>query len=492
MALPEDNQNTAADPGENPENAAVQSAGVEQENPGADTVTEAAQAEETERQPSETEEQAAPMNPDPVRVEPGQIRAVKIEPEARKDLQKPAKNRMGTVIAAIIMLGVAAYAANLYLSDKTASRARTAAGAGAGARPAPSVVLNTVVSVDLATEREYIGRVESMQTVQLRPQVSGQIAGVHFKEGSLVKEGDLLFSLDARQYQATVDLRNAELGRSQAALDRAQKYLNRLKSADRRSVSASDLDVAEAEVLQAKAAVNQAQASLRLARLDLGYTKITAPITGRIGGALFTKGNFVTPSSGPLANIVQVNPIRVAFALPDRDYLDALVSFESVENVFHATILLPNGKEYPFVGQRDFEENVMDDRSGTMTIRLRFENDGGALIPGSMVRVRTRPARSHVAILVPQEAVLTDAQGDYIYVVDAGNVTHQRRVTLGAEEGTMREVVSGLITGENIVVYGLQSIRPEMKVAPLETGGKTSGKTSARAPSERGSSERKN
>jgi RND family efflux transporter MFP subunit len=386
--------------------------------------------------------------------------------------KKPRGRSRLTAIIALVLIAVGAYFANLMLNEDLAPPSM---GATMGAQQAPSVVLNVVASVDLATEHEYVGRVESIQSVLLTPQVSGQITEVHFKEGSMVKAGQLLFTIDARQHQATVDLRKADLAGAEAGYDRAQKYCARLKAADKRSVPASDLDAAQSEVLRTKAVVDQAKAALRLAQIDLGHTKITAPIAGRIGGALFTKGNYVTPAGGPLASIVQVDPVRVAFALSDRDYLDALIAFESPENVYRATVRLSNGAEYPVTGARDFEENHMDERTGTMMVRLRFKNENGLLVPGAMVRVTTRPVNSHVAIVVPQESVLSDSQGDYIYVVDAGNVTHQRRVTLGAEEGAMREVASGLSTGERIVVYGLQSIRPEMKVTPLASAGAPAG-----------------
>jgi RND family efflux transporter MFP subunit len=429
-----------------------------------------------------------------------------IKPEIPK-AKKPRKRRRGRAFIILVFLAVAAYfwlnsdlaprevvayVTNITntLSENPASRAvidysrtvieyftdvlksysapRAAVPQAPAQQAAPSVVLSAAASMDLATEQDYIGRVESAQTVQLKPQVAGQIAEVHFKEGSIVKSGQLLFSIDNKQYQATVDLRKADLAKAEANYDRARKYRDRLNAADKRSVSASDLDIAESDVLQGKAGVDLAKASLRLAQIDLERTKITAPIAGQIGAAFFTKGNYVTPASPALASIVQVDPIRVVFALSDRDYLDAYAQFKSSENVYNAKIILSNGVEYPLPGTRDFEENAMDERTGTMTIRLSFKNEG-SLIPGAMVRVRTRPARAHVAVVIPQEAILADAQGDYVYVVDAENVTHQRRVSLGAEEGAMREVVSGLSAGERVVVYGLQSIRPEIKVAPTNS-----------------------
>lgn len=375
------------------------------------------------------------------------------------------KRKIGRTILAILLIAGAAYGVKIYMDNEAAAPQPTAA---ARQPSAPSVVLHTLQRADLASGHEYIGRIEAIQSVQLKPQVSGQIAGVHFREGSTVKAGQVLFTLDNRQYQATVDLRKADLSKAEATHSRAVKYYDRLKAADKRSVPASDLDTAQSDVLQGKAGIDQAKAALKLAQIDLEYTKITAPIAGRIGRAEFTKGNYVTPAGGVLATIVQTNPIRVAFALPDKDYLDALDEFsKSDKSVYDATISLSNGERYPLSGTRDFEENAMDQRTGTITIRLRFKNDNGHLVPGSMVRVATKPVKSHVAVVIPQAAIMTDNQGDYAYAVDARNIAHQRRIVLGTEAGTMREVVSGLEPGENIILYGLQSVRPESEVAPM-------------------------
>lgn len=338
----------------------------------------------------------------------------------------------------------------------------------ATAQQTPSVVADIAAKADLASGREYIGRVESIQTVDLRPQVAGEIAQVHFKEGSIIKAGQLLFTLDSRQYQATVDLRKADLAKAEANHDRAVKYYDRLAAADKRSIPASDLDTAENDVLACKAAIDQAKASLRLAQIDLGHTKILAPIGGQIGKAAFTKGNYVTSAGEPLTSIVQVDPVRVVFSLPDRDYLEQIEAFKASRNsVYDATIKLADGKAYPFKGTRDFENNTMDEKTGTIMMRIRYKNDRGVLIPGSMVRLETKPLKSHVSVVIPQEAILADSQGDYVYTVDENNVVHQNRVNLGEEAGAMREVASGLTGGEKIVVRGLQSIRPEMTVNPI-------------------------
>ena len=175
----------------------------------------------------------------------------------------------------------------------------------------------------------------------------------------------------------------------------------------------------------------------------------------------------MSPAGGELARIVQTNPIRVSFALPDRDYLEQTAAFRSSgTSVYNATIRLADGKAYPFRGERDYEDNAMDEKTGTLMISLRFKNDDGLLVPGSMVSVATKPAKKHVAPVILQESILADEQGDYVYVVDESNVAHQRRVKLGAELGQMREIVSGLRAQEKVIVYGTQFVRPEMTVAP--------------------------
>jgi RND family efflux transporter MFP subunit len=338
----------------------------------------------------------------------------------------------------------------------------------------------------LAIKREYIGSVEPIQTVQLRPRAAGQIMSAHFKEGSVVKEGDLLFTIDRAQYEATEALRRADLSKAQAGLSRASKYNERLKAADKRSVSANDLDMSANDIQQGRAAVAQAKAALKLAEIDLGYTEITAPITGRIGRVNVTKGNFVSAASGPLATIVQTDPIRVSFAMPDREYMEQIKAFQaSGASVYETTLTLADGAQYESRGERDFEDNEMDPSTGTITLHLRFENKKGELMPGSLVKVTARPIKSHIASVVPQEAVMSDAAGDFVYVIDDGDIARRRGVKLGAEIGTAREVISGLDPGEKVIVSGLQNVRPESPVRPSYPSQETS-KTPAELARESG------
>lgn len=329
----------------------------------------------------------------------------------------------------------------------------------------PVVIVRQVEKFDASSvPSEYVGRVESIQSVSVKPQISGEIAKVCFKEGSVVKAGQLLFQIDPKQYEATVQLRKAELQQAEANLVTAEKYYKRVTAASERAVSATDRDTAEGNFLQAKAAVAQAKAALKLAQIDLSYCRITSPITGKIGKALYTKGNYVTPSITELASIVQMDPIRVSYPLPDRDYLDQLSLFKEDGSVYNTSLILSNGEKYNVPGKRDFENNRVDQTTGTIMMRLRFANKEGMLIPGEMVRVFTKPVKSHIVNAVPQTAVMADEQGDYVYVINADNTARQARVTLGREFGELREVTSGVEAGENVAVAGLQRLRPGAKV----------------------------
>lgn len=329
----------------------------------------------------------------------------------------------------------------------------------------PVVIVKQVEKFDASSvPSEYVGRVESIQSVSVKPQISGEIAKVCFKEGSVVKAGQLLFQIDPKQYEATVQLRKAELQQAEANLVTAEKYYKRVTAASERAVSATDRDTAEGNFLQAKAAVAQAKAALKLAQIDLGYCRITSPITGKIGRALYTKGNYVTPQITELASIVQMDPIRVSYPLPDRDYLDQLSLFKEDGSVYNTSLILSNGEKYNVPGKRDFENNRVDQTTGTIMMRLRFANKEGMLIPGEMVRVFTNPVKSHIVNAVPQTAVMADEQGDYVYVINADNTARQARVTLGREFGELREVTSGVEAGENVAVAGLQRLRPGAKV----------------------------
>ncbi|NLX85322.1 MAG: efflux RND transporter periplasmic adaptor subunit [Synergistaceae bacterium] len=377
------------------------------------------------------------------------------------------KSKMMKIAVVIVVAVILAFVAKNYLKpDASANKANMQP-------PAPAVVLYEVSEKDLSSNKSFIGNVEAIQSVSLTSQVAGEIRNVNFKEGSFVKAGQLLFTIDSSHYQATVDLRKAEIQQAEAALVKAEKFLARLKAADKRSISESDIETAESAFLQAKATVSQAKAVLKLAEIDLAHTRITSPITGQIGAATYTKGNYVTPASGALASIVQMDPIRISFALPDKDYLDQLEQFKKNGPVYETKLVLSNGNEFKIQGERDFESNKVDEKTGTLQMVIRFPNPEGILIPGSMVRVATKAVDHNISMVIPQESILADSQGSYVYTVDGENIASQTRIEIGEEVGTMRKIIKGLKPGDKVVRIGLQKVRHGSPVAPADLGSQT-------------------
>lgn len=393
-------------------------------------------------------------------------------------------------------------------------------GAGPGAGGPPEVVVEAVREGPNEIPKEYIGNVDAIQAVDISAQVVGYIEEVHFEEGSLVEQGDLLFTIEQNQYKARVtlaqaaleqaeanlagaradlDAAKADLNAAEADLVRAEKYLKRLQSADERSVAQANMDAAisdekraksrvqqakaqvdqgQAAVQQTKALVHEAEAELDLARIDLGYTEIRSPITGRIGKAVLTKGNYVGPSTGPLARIVQVDPIRVVLSMSDREYLSVIEEIQTTSGpALHTRLRLPNGGLFEGIGGWDFEDNEMNPETGTIAVYVRFSNKDRLLVPGSYVTVIMERIESDKVPIISEEAVMTDQQGHFVYVVDPDNQVERRPVTLGESYRGEQRVTSGLSIGERIVVAGIQKVQPgdkvEVRVSEGETGGQS-------------------
>lgn len=340
--------------------------------------------------------------------------------------------------------------------------------------PPPAVVAVALEEQPLDVLDEYIASIEPVQEVMIKTEVSGYIDAVHFREGAFVEEGEILFTIDRRQYEAMVAVREAELGSARAELKRADQFLERLKQADTRSISASDLETAESAQLQAAAALKQAEANLNLARIDLSYSEIRAPISGRIGAALLTKGNYVDAMLGnTLARIIQTDPIRVVFSMTDRAYLNLLQQeHEGKADKQVARIRLPNGIVLPLIGRKDFADNEMNADTGTMAVRYLFENGGGMLVPGSYARILLGTEERPMGIRVPQQAILQDAQGSYVLTVNDEGLVGAARIEAGSSIETDRVVLTGLKPGDRVVVEGVQKAQPGMTatVTLMEAG----------------------
>jgi RND family efflux transporter MFP subunit len=313
--------------------------------------------------------------------------------------------------------------------------------------------------------KEYVGHVESIEDVALKAQVDGYIDRVHFKEGSIVNKGDLLFTIEQDRYKAKVDLSEANLEKAKANLVRAEKYLERLRNADDRSIVQADLDTAESDMLGARAEVEQAKADLKLARINLGYTQIKAPITGKTGKALFTEGDYVSPSSGVLARVARLDPIRVVFSMTDKQFIEfRRDSINSKENIFETQLRLPDGSIYSDFGEWDFEDNRINLQTATIAVRKRFVNKEHLLLPGCYVTVLMSRKDTGSVLMIPQQAVLMDEQGEFVFVVDKEQKVSKREVKLGRQKNGWKVVEFGLTEDELVVTKGVQKIKPQQKV----------------------------
>ena len=334
----------------------------------------------------------------------------------------------------------------------------------AGAMGEPYVLVETVAEEDITPYESVIGHVEAINSVALQPQVSGYLEEITFDEGSIVKEGDILFVIEKQRYQATADLRKAELDSARASLTRIEKDYHRQVSLNKQKyASEARLDEAYAGLLQAQAAVKQAEANYELAKIDLDHAEIKAPFSGRIGKAKVTEGNYVSPSTGILASVVQFNPIRINFALTDKQITD-VIQTDRKDKHAHARIKLPNGKIIHMTSLREFMENSIDTNTATIAVYAEFENAKGILVPGSYVNVDLDSGMPQKALSVNQSAIGQDEHGNYVMTVNKDNIVEQRRVELGDAWGTRQVVKSGLKDGDRVIIQGLQKVADGKKV----------------------------
>lgn len=335
----------------------------------------------------------------------------------------------------------------------------------------------TVASVRharLADERERVGQVRAVEDVELRARVAGQLEQRLFAEGSVVTRGDLLFVIEQAPYEAVVAAAEAEVAGARATLQQGALDLRRARELrEKKIVSVAALDDAITREAEAQARVLEAEARLRQARLDLGYTEVRAPITGRIGEAAFSVGDFVQPASGALASIVTIDPIHVYWQVPERVILDFrranLIRQQAGEPTLGVTarLRLEDGTIYSHTGMWDFLDNRVDPTTGTQTARAVFPNPDGLLVAGQYASVIVAVGAPREALVIPQAAVQEDQTGRFVLVVTAANEVELRRVALGDRQGIHWEVEEGLSAGEHVIYEGIQKVRPGLEVAPV-------------------------
>jgi RND family efflux transporter MFP subunit len=343
---------------------------------------------------------------------------------------------------------------------------------GPGGGPPPLVTVAKVTEQDVNPPAEYVGHVEAVQTVDLRARIEGFLEQVKFKEGSDVRAGDLLYVIEQTAYQAKVDADTARVSQATATFTKARQYLERVRTVRSGGVSATDIDDAMAEELRARAQLEEAKANLERSRLDLGYTTVRAPITGRIGRTAFTRGNLVNPASGPLARIVQIDPIRVVYSISENDLVSIKMVLKDAAGgkkhpMLTPRIKLPGGQVLKTAGQIDFVDNTVDPGTGTIAVWALFDNPDGTLLPGQYVTVLNARSQPQLMTVVPQSAILEDRDGRYVLVVSDQNQVVMRRVKTGPVIGINWAIKSGLAVNERVIVQGIQKVRPGQTVKTI-------------------------
>jgi membrane fusion protein (multidrug efflux system) len=324
----------------------------------------------------------------------------------------------------------------------------------------------------IAKTFDFVGRVEAINRVEVRARVTGYLDAVLFKEGDLVKEGAPLYRIEKDQFQAAVEQAQGALERSKASKVLSELQLQRAQDLlDKQSGSVVTRDQARAADQQAAGAIMQDEASLLTAKINLGYTDITSPITGKIGRTNITKGNVVSPSSGVLTTIVSQDPMYVTFPVSQRDLLRAREGKSHVELAdIKVHIRFSDGTTYGQVGHINFLDVTVDRTTDTVLARATMPNPEGELIDGQFVRVFLEVGSPEEKVVIPQAALLADQQGVYVFVVEDGKAV-VKRVKPGTESGTGVVINEGLSGGEQVVVQGVQGLRPGIAVraSPMPT-----------------------
>lgn len=339
------------------------------------------------------------------------------------------------------------------------------------APPPVAVGVQKAALIEVTPSSEFVGRVEAVDQVDLRARVPGFLTERLFEEGADVKVGDLLFKIEPERYEAAVAQAEAALASAEAKqLNTAAQLARGEQLLKNKNIAQAQVDILAAEDAMAKAGILEAQAALRDARINLGYTLIRAPISGRIGASAFTTGALVGPDSGPLATIVSQDPVDVTFPVSQRQILEIRKAGGdgNVRDEVDVRVRLADGSFHADKGVIDFADIRVDPGTDTLTVRARMPNTGRVLIPGQFVTVVVERRETQQAIVVPQSALLIDQAGPYVLVVDAEGKAQVRRVTTGAPRGSDIEIKSGLEPGEAAIVQGVQRVRPGAPVTATE------------------------
>jgi membrane fusion protein, multidrug efflux system len=361
-----------------------------------------------------------------------------------------------TLVAVAVLSGSAFYLRSSSAQSKPAAAAPQAI-------PVPVTVIE---EHEVTTWDEFSGRLEAVERVEVRSRVAGQVKSAHFTEGALVKQGQVLVKIDPDPYAAEVDRAQAQVVAAQARVNYTRSERERAQRLwDESAIARRELDERVNAAQEADANLRAAQAALTSAKLNLSYTEVRAPVSGRVGRLEVTVGNLVAagPGAPVLTSLVSVNPIYASFDADEHVVLRALQDGAKAITVEGETVT-NGGKRLR--GRLQLIDNQVNTRSGTVRVRAVFDNKDGSLIPGQYVKLRMGRAKTEPAILVSERAVGTDQNKRFVFVVGPDDKAIWREVTLGASVNGQRVVTSGLEAGERIVVNALQRVRPGAQLAP--------------------------
>ena len=336
--------------------------------------------------------------------------------------------------------------------------------------PAVPVSVAIVEAREVVPWAEFSGRLEAIERVELRSRVAGVVEAVHFREGNLVKQGELLVSIDQAPYLADLQRAEAQVQGAKARVALAESENERGQQLlATRNLSQRDIDTRVNNLREAQANVQAAEAARRTAQLNLDYTQIRAPISGRIGRLDVTVGNLIAAGGQVLTSLLSVDPIYAAFNADERSVLDALASLPEGSRALEqipVRLTTATAQAAQFSGKLHFVDNGIDGASGTVRVRARLDNPDGKLMPGQFVRVQLGQAKAEQQLVINERAVGTDQNKKFVFVVGDDTKAAWREVSLGAAHDGLRVVNAGLKPGERIIVNGLQRVRPGATVAP--------------------------
>ena len=357
-------------------------------------------------------------------------------------------------IVILILLAVVAAGGSVRAEERAAQKEHVAVG--------------EVTEENNTLHRSLVGVVTSPSIVNLTSRVSAEIENVGFKEGGKVEKGQVLYQLDQIKYDAAVKSSEAAIKELEAKLVYAESTYKRYQNLFNKKISTKDeLDSALSTLNSYKAELEAEKANLILAKKDLKNTTIVATIDGQIGITNFTQGNYVTTSSGTLATIVQLDPVRVRFTISNRDFLSLFSSELDMRSRASVKIRLADGKEYDSSGTIEFINNLANESTDTLQVYALFDNPEKKLIPGSIVTVELFKTADQKEAAVQPSAVMHDVNGAYVYVVDDASKVERREVTLGTDTASLQFVSKGLKAGEKVIVDGMHKVLPGSEVIPV-------------------------